>query len=191
MYNFVKNCKNKIPKWCLNFFFAIVKYVCSRFIFWLQPKTKRKHCKNRKMHISLVFKVFLVKDSLKVLSLIKVWVLSEFEFLSFFSRFEFFFKDLSQFEFFHNLSFVSGWVFEFCHNLSFWVLSQFEFYHNFYFSFYDLSFWVLSRLEFLSFFTIWVLEFCHSLSFWVVPQFEFFAFGHNLIFFSFVTFGFF
>ena len=98
---------------------------------------------------------------------------------------------LSQFEFLHNLSFVTTWVlfsqfdFEFRHTLSFWVLSQFELLSFF-------IFWVMSQLDFchnLSFVRIWVvsqLEFCHNLSlffefrhplsFWVSSQFGFLNF---------------
>ena len=85
---------------------------------------------------------------------VTTWVLSHFEFLSFFL---------------HNLIFVTIWVlsqFEFCDNLTFvtiWVLSLFEFCHKF--EFCHIGFFSSSKFEFLSFVTTWVFEFCHNLSF--------------------------
>ena len=67
-----------------------------------------------------------------------------------------------QFWYWHNLSFITIWVFEFCNNLGLWVLSQFGF---------------------LRLVTFWVFEFGNNLSFWVLSQFEFFASCHDLSFF--------
>ena len=89
-----------------------------------------------------------------------------------------------QFEFCHNLSFVTFWdsefgcfwsfflltiwIYEICQNFSFWVLSQFHF-----LNFVTICFQILSQFEFLIVLTILVchnlLQFellsCHSLSF--------------------------
>ena len=101
---------------------------------------------------------------------------------------------MSQFELYHNFSFVIIWVlspFEFCRNLSFFLVCD------------DLIFWGLCQSDVLSFVTldffslikIWVFEFHHNLSFWVSSKFEFLSFNqiwvspqlgfwvyHNLIF---------
>ena len=81
---------------------------------------------------------------------------------------EVFFLHNFNFDFGHNLSFDTIWVFEFCPNFYFWVLSQFEF---------------------LSFVIVCFLEFCHNLFFWVLSNLSF-SFV-TLIFFSFVIIQFF
>ena len=121
----------------------------------------------------------------KFLSFVIIWVLKfcHIEFFSFFS---------SQFNFCHNLNFVTTWLlsqFRFCHNLS-WVtilvLLQFNFCHNFEILSYVTIwvFWVLTPFELLSFVTFWVFEFGHYLSFlfhhksgfWVSLQSKFLSF---------------
>ena len=87
-------------------------------------------------------------------------------------------KYFAQFEFCHNLSFVTIWVlslfwclsqfefsqFELCHNLSFviiWVLSQFEFSHTLVL----IPILVFSHLWFYPNLDLSHLEFCHNFSF--------------------------
>ena len=105
-------------------------------------KAKLKHCEIAKRcpeYISSVVKVSSCSYQKTVSSFFRTWVLrirvlSQFEFLS-----------VSQFEFCCYLSFSQ---FEFCHNLSFvaiWVLSQLEFYNN------------LEFCHSLSFATIWAV----------------------------------
>ena len=114
------------------------------------------------------FWVFTIWHNLSF-SLVKSWVLSQFEFCHNLSLSQLhFFLVLSQFWFF---SFVTILVFEFCHHLSLSIIAIWvcEFHHN-------LSFWVSSKLDFLSFITFWVVEFHHNLSCWVSSQFEFLIF---------------
>ena len=105
-----------------------------------------------------------------------VWVLSQFEFLSFITNWVLEFCHhssfwvssqlwvlwvWSQFEF---LSYITIWAYKFDHNLSFWVWSQFEF-----LSFVTVwIFLVLSLFDFLSFITIWFFEFHRKLSFFFI-----------------------
>ena len=85
---------------------------------------------------------------------------------------------LSQFEF---LSLVIILVFEFCHIFNIWIWSQFEFCHNL--SFVTIwVLLVLSKFECLSFVTVWVFEFCHNLSFWGLVTIWVFELSHNLSF---------
>ena len=159
-----------------------------------------KFCRSLSFQIlsEVVFFIFFKIQIFEFCHNLIFWVLSQFEFLSCHNLSLSFVKNLV-FEFCHNLSFLVLSQFEFCHNLSFvtiwvWVLSQFQFFFVFCHSFRVLSqfeFWSLVTFFFSNFFycchnlcfrffvTIGVLDFCHNWSFkfcnnfnfWVLSQF--------------------
>ena len=104
--------------------------------------------------------------------------MSQFEFCIFLISFV---LPIFEFEFSHNLEFLTIWVFKCCHNLCFWIKSQLKFCYVGNVGNNLIFFFVLSQFDFLTFITIWVcklkkkffliwsqlkkIRFCHNLSF--------------------------